>query len=387
MKRIAMVVVDRANWGRLAPLAQALLAEFELDIIAGGAAADHDFGAVPVHRVRHVVQGDNLEATTRTIGFGVTEFAHAFSRAASHDRYASPIRFVLIIGDRREALAAAIAAAHSGAKLVHLQGGETSGTLDQKYRWAITALADYHFPATRAAGHTILDVLYAQRGCNRDREFNSDVEAMLLSNPFPGAPWQGGRYGCPSSDLAREVLAELHQPVDVTTIRDASRKMLSPSRTPEVLVCYHPNTCHPETAAEEAQALFSALPADRPITVLSTNPDAGRGPIVEACKRHGYAMQNLEPREFARRLATCSLAVGNSSGFVRDSGFYGTPVVLVGDRQNGRERSDNVMQVACIKGEIEAGIAWQLEHGPYPPSDLYGDGRVCERIVEALRKL
>jgi UDP-hydrolysing UDP-N-acetyl-D-glucosamine 2-epimerase len=249
---------------------------------------------------------------------------------------------VLIIGDRREALAAAIAAVHSGAKLVHLQGGETSGTLDQKYRWAITALADYHVPATQEARWMLTTRIHPTR--------------MLA-------------VGCPSSDLAREVLAD------------------NPKRTDEVLVCYHPNTCHPETAAEEAEALFSALPKDRPITVLSTNPDAGRGPIVEACKRHGYAMQNLEPREFARRLATCALAVGNSSGFVRDSGFYGCPVVLVGDRQNGRERGDNVMQVACVQGEIEAGIKWQLEHGPYPPSGMYGDGRVCERIVEALRNL
>lgn len=345
-----MVVVDRANWGRLEPLAAAIQASnaFMLDIITTGNVQCEGYA---VRHAWYASAEDSLYSTARTIGLGVL----AFAEKLFPDRGEQRPDIVIIIGDRREALAAAIAAAHCGVKLVHLQGGETSSTLDQKYRWAITAMADYHVPATDLACHQLTSS-YGVVPRPRD----------ILTT------------GCPSSDLAREVIEELLCQQNVHLYKGYNRDG-------ECLACYHPNTCHPETAAAEAEAFFSALPKDRPVTVLSTNPDAGRGPIVEAAKRYGYAMHNLEPREFARRMATCAIAVGNSSGFVRDSGFYGTPVVLVGDRQNGRERGENVMQVACLKGEIEAGIAWQLEHGPYPPSDLYGDGHVCERIVEALK--
>jgi UDP-N-acetylglucosamine 2-epimerase len=72
---------------------------------------------------------------------------------------------------------------------------------------------------------------------------------------------------------------------------------------------------------------------------------------------------------------------------VRDAGYFGTPVVLVGERQEGREADAHVTRVQPARDTIAAAIASQLAHGPYAASTLYGDGLVSERIAEQLVRL
>ena len=86
-------------------------------------------------------------------------------------------------------------------------------------------------------------------------------------------------------------------------------------------------------------------------------------------------------------LATAACAVGNSSSFVRDAGYFGTPVVLVGNRQNGRETDEHAVRVPVEMDVIAATVRKQLEHGRYAPSKLYGDGHVSERIAAAIANL
>ncbi len=86
-------------------------------------------------------------------------------------------------------------------------------------------------------------------------------------------------------------------------------------------------------------------------------------------------------------LAGGGCAIGNSSSFVRDASYFGTPVVLVGNRQKGRETAEHVAPVEANAAAITAIIRRQLAHGTYPPSALYGDGRVSGRIAESLAQL
>ena len=96
---------------------------------------------------------------------------------------------------------------------------------------------------------------------------------------------------------------------------------------------------------------------------------------------------NLTPEEYLRVLGNAECAIGNSSSFVRDAGYFGTPVVLVGRRQQGRETDKHVMRVPTDEKHIHEAILKQLKHGRYPPSTLYGDGHVSERVAEALETL
>ena len=76
--------------------------------------------------------------------------------------------------------------------------------------------------------------------------------------------------------------------------------------------------------------------------------------------------------------------VGNTSSSIREGAFLGTPAVNIGSRQQGRERACNVIDVPNDATAIEAAIRQQLEHGKYPSSSLYGDGKAAPRIARHL---
>jgi len=335
-RSVSVVVIDRANLGRLQPLLEEFRKSdlFDLSVVCGGStlvsgvADSLESQGYKVHRVSHVVSGDGLHETALSVGLGEILYSHAFN-ALRPD-------YTVLIGDRSEAFAAATAARYSGSQLVHLQGGETSSTNDQWHRWCISFMSHWHVPATPEAANALM-----RAGISREN---------ILA------------VGCPSVDLVQAA-----------------------PQTGEVLACLHANTLHCETSRQEAEEFFAAVPSGA--TVLSTNGDAGRDAIVDVCRAYGFVQVSLTPEEFSRRLAGCAVAVGNSSGFVRDSAHTGAPVVLVGDRQDGRECGDNVMRVVCERQAIRDAIEWQISHGRYPASDLYGKPGISERIVAALANL
>jgi hypothetical protein len=132
-----------------------------------------------------------------------------------------------------------------------------------------------------------------------------------------------------------------------------------------------------------------------PTILLWPNIDAGADHITKAIRvfrdqvRPEWlrALTNLTPESYLKVLANAACAIGNSSSFVRDGSFLGTPVVLIGNRQHGREVGAHVRPAAPVAAEVVAAVRAQLEHGRYPASALYGDGFVSERIAEALARL
>ena len=199
-RRVCIVLVDRANYGRLKPVMSAITAnpDLQLQVVAAGTMVLERFHQ-PVQIVRRDgfdVDGEiyiELEGSTpvtmaKSVGFAVVEFASEFQRLKPD--------VVLLIGDRYEAMAAAIAAAYMNICIAHIQGGEVSGSIDESTRHAITKFAHFHFPATRRSGEylirmgekpeTILTV-----GCpssdiayNLDRALKSDV----INTSGSGAP-------------------------------------------------------------------------------------------------------------------------------------------------------------------------------------------------------
>jgi UDP-hydrolysing UDP-N-acetyl-D-glucosamine 2-epimerase len=151
-RKVAVVLVDRANYGRLKPVMRAIADNpaMELQIVAAGTMVLERFDS-PVRIVRQdgfeviseiylELEGSNPTTMAKSLGFGVVEFAGEFQRLRPD--------VVLLIGDRYEALAAAIAAAYTNLCIVHIQGGEVSGSIDESARHAITKFAHFHVPAT-----------------------------------------------------------------------------------------------------------------------------------------------------------------------------------------------------------------------------------------------
>ncbi len=371
-RKVCVVLVDRANYGRMKPVMQAIHDRdgLQLQVLATGTMVLERFDQ-PVNIVRNdgfTIDGEiyiELEGSTPTtmaksIGFGLVEFASEFHRLKPD--------VVVLIGDRYEALAAAIAAAYMNITLIHLQGGEVSGSIDESARHAISKFAHFHFPSTARSAEYLVRM--------------GERPDTILGT------------GCPSSDIARSLDRQLAG--EIVNSRGAGIDI--DVAKPYLLVVFHPTTTEFGGEQRQMQVLMSALDSIGMQTLLLwPNIDAGSDHISKVIRVFRTqerpkppwlrTMTNLTPENYLKVLATAACAVGNSSSFVRDAGYFGTPVVLVGNRQNGRETDEHVVRVGIEMDTIVSTIHKQLAHGRYRPSTLYGDGHVSERIAAGIAKL
>lgn len=370
-RKVLVVLVDRANYGRLKPVMRAMAEHpaLELQVVCAGTMVLRRFDR-PVQvvlddgfrvdgEVYLELEGSTPTTMAKSVGFATIEFASELQRLRPD--------LLLLIGDRYEALAAGLAAAYMNVPIVHLQGGEVSGSIDESARHALTKLAQFHCPSTQRAADYVV-----RMGERRD---------TVLT------------IGCPSSDIARQL--DRSQWPAVINERGAGCPI--EAGQPFLLVLFHPTTTE---YGGERSAMWTLLEAlgelATPTLLLWPNIDAGSDEIAKAVRvfrsDHGggrwlRTLTNLTPEDYLRVLGRAACAVGNSSSFVRDAGFLGTPVVLVGHRQNGRETAEHVRRVEVDRAAIVAATRAQLAHGRYAPSTLYGDGHVAPRIAEALARL
>lgn len=363
-KKVAVVLVNRANYGRMKPVMKALQLEndVQMQVICAGSTLLDRFG-----RARDMVEQDGFPidaevylevegsvpvTMTKSTGLAVIEFASEFQRLKPD--------FVLLIGDRYEAIAVAIAATFQNICLIHIQGGEVSGSIDESIRHAITKLAHYHFPATQRAARYI-------------EAMGEDPDTV-----FP--------LGCPSHDVVQEAVDKL--PTMMLAQLGVGQDI--DFSAPYLLVLFHPVTTDIGSQEEQMQVVLDTLLELNIQTVLLwPNIDAGADGISQAIRRfrefhHDFplrAYKNFPPEVYIPMLNHAACCVGNSSSFVRETSFLGTPVVLVGSRQDGREWADSVKRVEPVQTEIKRTILEQLQHERYPTSSLYGNGDVGEKIA------
>jgi UDP-hydrolysing UDP-N-acetyl-D-glucosamine 2-epimerase len=369
-RKICAILVDRANYGRLQPVLEAIdkHPQLELQLVVSGSMVLERFDK-PVNVVKRdgfrvdseiyiELEGSTPATMAKSVGFGLVEFASEFRRLAPD--------VVLVIGDRYEALSATIAAAYMNICIVHIQGGEVSGSIDESARHAITKFAHFHFPSTRRSADFLIRM--------------GERPDTILG------------IGCPSSDLARQ----LHGSLAGETINSQGSGAKIDPNSPFQLVVFHPTTTEFGGEVNQMAQLVDALhQLSMPTLFLWPNIDAGSDHVSKAIRRYRDEFRpdwlrtiiNLAPADYLKVLANASCAIGNSSSFVRDAGYFGTPVVLVGARQLGRECGEHVWRVDPLAGQIVTAARAQLDRGRYAPSQLYGDGHVSERIAEALASL
>ena len=366
-RKITVVLVDRANYGRLKPVIQAIKdhPELELQLICSGTMVLGRFGK-PTQIVEEdgfnidseifiELEGSTPTTMAKSLGFGIIEFSSEYSKLKPD--------FVLVIGDRYEGLAAALAASYMNICLAHVQGGEVSGSIDESARHCISKLAQFHFPAT-------------QRSADYLVKMGEMRETVFMS-------------GCPSSDIAANL--------DMTLPKNIFDHGLGGSLAPGddyILVVFHPVTTNYGEDEDQVEALLNVCSQVRKkVLWLWPNIDAGSDKVSASIRRFRELhrpewltlVKNFTPENYLRVLNGAILALGNSSSFVRDSGFLGTPVVLVGDRQHSREVAENVYRVPKItEDSVSLAVNYQLEHGKYNLSNLYGDGKVSQRIANHL---
>ena len=265
---------------------------------------------------------------------------------------------LLLLGDRGEMLAGAIAALHLGIVCVHLHGGERSGTVDEPVRHAISKLAQYHLVATQESRERLL-------------RMGEAPERVLVT-------------GAPGLDALRS---------DADSAPADWRAQLGLGEGSFVLALFHPVVQQALQAREQTGALMAALrELGRPVLWLEPNADAGSREILQALEAAplpaGSCREAHLPRPvFSAAMQRCAVLVGNSSAGIIEAASFGTPVVNVGDRQRLRQRNANVQDVPAQTPAILAALRQALEHGRWPCDNLYGDGHAGERIAHLLATL
>lgn len=260
---------------------------------------------------------------------------------------------LVVLGDRGEMLAGAIAALHLGIVCVHIHGGERSGTVDEPVRHAISKLATYHLVATEES---------------RDRLVRmGELQQRIRVTGAPGL-----------DDLSRDA--------DISP--ETCRQSLGlPSDRPFVLAVFHPVVQQAGDAYAQAVALLRALQqTGLPVVWSEPNADAGSGDILKALDEVALPMgsrrfSHLKRNLFCAAMKYCAVMVGNSSAGIIESASFGTPVINIGDRQRLRERNTNVQDVPVDAAAIAAAIDNALTHGKWPCDNRYGDGLSAPRIA------
>lgn len=359
-KKIAVVTTGRADFGLLAPVVRAARLRDDLDpafyITGAHLAPEHGLTVESIEREGWPIAarvpmpaGDHPGAMGESIAAGVAGFTGAF--------LAHRPQVVLLLGDRFETLAAAVAAFASGVPIAHLHGGEISlGAADNQFRYAITALASLHLVATDRARRRLIAM--------------GEAPDRVLRVGAPGLD--------PLADFTPPPRAEFSHAVGL------------PPAGSFLLVTLHPCTLDPANPAARARDLVAALDEiNLPCLVTAANQDPGgqamNAVLRSACMERGWPFaEALGPGLYHAAMALASAMVGNSSSGIIEAASLGLPVVNIGDRQAGRERSGNVLDCAHNPVRITDTIRRALAMGRQPYDNLYGDGRASPRIAEAL---
>jgi UDP-hydrolysing UDP-N-acetyl-D-glucosamine 2-epimerase len=365
-RKVCVVVTARASYARIKTALEAIAKDrrLSLQIVVTGSSVLEKYGCVAKVMVREghridwcaysVLEGENPVTSAKSTGLAVSELATAFD-ALRPD-------CVVTIADRYETLATSIAASYMNIPLVHVQGGEVTGSIDEKVRHANTKLADLHLVATRGARERVI-------------KLGEDPDKVHVT-------------GCPSIDLAASVGDGPIMPRDEGVGGEIDMMQ------PFILVMQHPVTTDYGMKVEEQ--IITTLCAVRELDVQAfwfwPNADAGSDYTSQGMRRfreryslpHVRFIKNLPPENFLRLLKLARCIVGNSSVAIRECSYLGVPAVNIGDRQAGRDRGHNVTDAGHSQSAIVGAIKSQMAHGRYDTDTLYGTGRAGELMAEVL---
>ncbi len=371
-RKICVVVTARPSYSRIKTALRAIQEhqDLELQLVVAGSALLNRYGVAVDYiekdgfhineKVFIVLDGENPTAMAKTTGLGVMELATVLNNLKPDA--------VVTIADRFETIATSIAASFQNIPLVHIQGGEVTGNIDEKVRHANTKLADLHLVASQDAMERVLKM-----GENPEMVINT---------------------GCPSIDLAKQVLENPDENFDPVS-KYGGVGQVNDWKNGYLVVMQHPVTTEYENAKENVWETLKAIDElQMPTFWFWPNADAGADGTSNGIRsyREKYNPQNIlffknmEPADFLHLIKKSKCLIGNSSVGIRESSFLGIPVVNIGSRQNKRLRGKNVCDVSYDAQEIKKAILTQVNKGNCESESLYGDGDSGKRIADILAK-
>ncbi len=369
MRTIGVVTVARSDYGIYLPLLRRIQQDpdLKLHLIVSGMHLSPEFGLTVKtieddgfeinERVEMLLSSDTPEGIAKSMGLGTISFAQAYARFRPD--------ILVVLGDRFEMHAAVVAAVPFKIPVAHIHGGElTQGAIDDALRHSMTKLSHLHLVST--------DV-YAKRVIQLGEE-----------------PWRVVTCGALSLDnlltarlLGREEFADR---LGITL----PEKFL--------LVTYHPVTLEYEQTEKQVRELLAALDAvSLPVLFTMPNADTGGRVIIRRIEefvsthRSVQKVDNLGTQSYFSAMKLAAAMVGNSSSGIIEAASFSLPVVNVGNRQQGRMRGRNVIDVGYTHTEILAGVRRAMSAAFLGSlADLtnpYGDVDAAEKITDRLKNV
>ena len=367
-RKICSITGTRADYGLMRPIFSAIAGQqmLHLDLIVTGMHLLPEFrtsltaiekdGYGDLHRCSMILGEDSGKAMAQSFSLAV------FGMAELLDMIQPDL--VLLQGDRGEMLAGALSAAHMNISIVHMSGGDLSGSIDDSIRNAISKFSHIHLTTCKQSSERLLAM---GESATRIREVGEPgLDAIRQMDFISG------------DSLAQEFGLDLSQPI--------------------ILGTQHPVTTEADQAAWQMTQTLDAL-ADLSIQTIFTYPntDAGGREMVRVLDRFQdkeliRIVPNLGSEKYLSLLKIASVLVGNSSSGILEAPSFKIPVVNIGTRQQGRLRASNVLDVGhdsrAIKEAIQVGLHDKTFRARLAEcTNPYGDGYTADKTLDILTGL
>ena len=368
-RKICFITGTRADFGILTPVMRKVKSskKLELFIIATGMHLEKKFGytiseiekeGFSIYKeINTSYSGDSGKDMAKSVGSAIIGFAEAFSQLKPD--------IVVVLGDRGEMLAGAIAANYLQIPVAHIHGGEISGHVDGIIRHAITKLSHIHFASTENAKQRIIKL-----GEEAGKVYISGAPALdrIKGEKLPGKTELFKKYGF-----------------------DEKKQLF--------LIVQHPDSSEKENAASKIKETIKAVLSFKAQTLMVyPNSDAGGRQMIDIIEGYKKSLfltfaKSISHLDYLGFLQIADLLVGNSSSGIIEAPSFNIPVVNIGSRQEDREHASNVFNVGYDKEKIVLAVKNALKYGTMAKKsgdriiNPYGEGDASRKIVSVLEKV
>ncbi len=366
-RKIVVTTGARSEYGILRPVLLDIKKskKLELQLIVSGMHLSKKYG-LTINEIRKdgfkiyetikmAPTGDSSYHMSKSLGEGIIKFSEVFKKLKPDIN--------LILGDRDEAFASALAASHMNIPNAHIHGGDKSKAgIDEYNRHAITKISNIHFTATK-------------KSTLRVKRMGEDPKYIFCT-------------GSPSID---EVVNE-----NITNRKYLEKKYKMCFSGNEIILIFHPVTTEIEKAEQHITNLLnSTIKFKNQIIAIAPNSDAGGQIIFNTLQKFSknYSLiklyKSIPRRDYLGMLKYGGILVGNSSSGIIEAGYFNIPVVNIGIRQESRESGNNVINTNNTPNSIMTGIkkAFNLKNKKFRMNKIYGNGKSSEKIIGILENI
>lgn len=368
IKTISVVTATRAEYGLLKSIIKKLnnIEEFDVRVVVTGAHLSPEFGLTYKEiesdgieidkKIEILLSSDTPSSISKSMSLALVGFADYFKELNPD--------LLVVLGDRYETLAVAIAAMNQRIPIAHLYGGETTeGAVDESIRHAITKLSYLHFTSTDEYRNRVI-----QLGEQPDRVFN--VGAIGIENIYNEKLFS-------KKELESELDIDLNKPYAVVT--------------------FHPVTLENNSAKNQASSLLEVCKSFSDINFIFTKANADSGgriinKLIDAYEKTNdniFAFTSLGIVKYLSLLRYCSIVIGNSSSGLLEAPSFGVPTINIGDRQKGRIQATSVINCEPHKENINKAINLANTETYIKKAETtinpYGDGDTSGKIIKVIK--